>query len=310
MDDRNDPPSWTRTWNYVLDLISSQSKKQITGMDTVMVSDDDCARTSLAHARSSIRGRYPDIVWEGCDASLIESKTKGVPKVRKRKRKSKAAALKGSRSSLCEAEALELALTLRGMVCFDFPNWQKLLSPKLYESVHDSVFSNIAKFVLNVFDPEDFERIFNLETSSAGRFRACDGNMKFILAFDGACIGRDEEKLGKMSNSWSCSSMLPNWLKIKRVEDFRGFEHLKLYTEDAEPRAFAIKLLDEFVEAAYIERRTQGHRFINIENFLFNLSLSRVAKPIHRILDGKGLKRNIGKHLKVEVPSWKITIYL
>ncbi|KAF7146837.1 hypothetical protein RHSIM_Rhsim04G0198900 [Rhododendron simsii] len=50
----------------------------------------------------------------------------------------------------------------------------------------------------------------------------------------------------------------------------------------------------------------QGHRFINVEHLLFSLSLSRVAKPVQRILDGKGLKRNIGKHSKVKVPSWKI----
>ncbi|KAG5554646.1 hypothetical protein RHGRI_012260 [Rhododendron griersonianum] len=50
----------------------------------------------------------------------------------------------------------------------------------------------------------------------------------------------------------------------------------------------------------------QGPRSINVEHFLFSLSLTRVAKPVQRILDGKGLKRNIGKHSKVEVPSWKI----
>lgn len=55
------------------------------------------------------------------------------------------------------------ALTLRGMMYCGFLNLKKLLSPEVYNSLHRSVFSSIAKFVLTVFDPEDFERIFNLE---------------------------------------------------------------------------------------------------------------------------------------------------
>ncbi|KAI8561271.1 hypothetical protein RHMOL_Rhmol04G0325700 [Rhododendron molle] len=51
------------------------------------------------------------------------------------------------------------------MVCFYFPNWQKLLPPKLMNlfAVCDNVFSSIGKFVLTIFDLKDFERIFNLE---------------------------------------------------------------------------------------------------------------------------------------------------
>ncbi|KAG5560623.1 hypothetical protein RHGRI_003819 [Rhododendron griersonianum] len=231
--------------------------------------------------------------------------------------------MKGSGSSLCEAKALELglwsaakpegkcsekkyliakavaALTLRGMVCFDFPNWQKLLLPKL---------------------------IFNLETLIDSYTKFCH-HLRQLEPDRGALIAIAEETINGLRWEYEIYPIMVDGIELHLMElaleemrkyvPLKGhrkmqlmlefFEHLKLYMEDAEPHAFAIKLLDEFVggmhdglailkefkclalrmfhgaalaplesdgfgsfdreaidvvEAAYIERRMQGHRFI------------------------------------------------
>lgn len=56
-----------------------------------------------------------------------------------------------------------------------------------------------------------------------------------------------------------------------------------------------------------LEECRVSHRFINIEHFLFGLSLSRVGETVQRILDDRGLKcYYLGKHPEVQVPLYKI----
>lgn len=57
-----------------------------------------------------------------------------------------------------------------------------------------------------------------------------------------------------------------------------------------------------------LEECRVSHRFINIEHFLFGLSLSRVGETVQSILDldDRGLKCYLGKHPEVQVPLYKI----
>ncbi|KAF7129261.1 hypothetical protein RHSIM_Rhsim10G0029500 [Rhododendron simsii] len=165
------------------------------------------------------------------------------------------------------------ALTLRGMIYFDLP-LKKLLPPEPYDSVHRSVFSSIAKFVLTVFDLEDFERIFNWEKLSASY-----------------------RKLRVWPNRIECVQT-PSSGEVSKRSSF-PFKTCGYFGR------FDAEVLD-VIEVAYIQRRMQGHRFIGIEHFLFGLSLSRVGKPVQRFLDDKGLRLYVGKHSEVELPLYKI----
>lgn len=55
-------------------------------------------------------------------------------------------------------------LTIRGMTNFDMFYLIELLSPDDYEAIRQSAFNSVAKFVLSIFDAEDFERVYKSRT--------------------------------------------------------------------------------------------------------------------------------------------------
>ncbi|XP_028080826.1 uncharacterized protein LOC114282377 isoform X6 [Camellia sinensis] len=227
-----------------------------------------------------------------------------------------------------------VALTLKGMLLLP---WDTLA--KLHNTVRDSVFGTFAKFVLSIFDVDDFKRIYNVRKIKK-KCAALYSSYQSHLESDGGPLkaftegGMDvkafsilrEHDVGEMQQRYErylsifkdygyqyddfkldiVSSPRDRGLALGEMQKYVPLKLQRFQEAVTFPLSCGVfgRFADEVIEVVQIadhERRMRDHRFINLKHILFGLSLSRVGETVRRILNDRPLNCLALKPVKVPI---------
>ncbi|XP_028098506.1 uncharacterized protein LOC114298173 isoform X5 [Camellia sinensis] len=210
-----------------------------------------------------------------------------------------------------------IVVLAHGAMCYVmFCSFKELIKDEDYNTVGESVFKSIVKFVLSVFDMEDFEKIFDQSVVEDEYSKLCE-ILDSCKCDPLVAIAEGKVKVDQFSTlrehdlcdtirvlrPWVFPIFGPEWNDISpnevaiALEMLRNYEPLKLqYFQEAV--IFPLSdgcfgpFTDEFIEVIKIadhERRMQGDRFISVKHLLFGLSLSSVRRCVEMMLHGRVL---------------------